>query len=62
MKNTRRKNRHIEYRGRCYTAAELDALFGFPRGTITGRLSLGWSLERATSLPVGFRSAECKKH
>jgi len=45
-----RRNVHkLEYRGKIYSQVELIALSGLPRGTIEGRMKLGWSIEETVN-------------
>ncbi len=45
----RRSVHKLEYRGKIYSQAELIALSGLPRGTIEGRMKLGWSIEETVN-------------
>jgi hypothetical protein len=47
-----RQNRIIEYAGEKLTIGEWNRRMGFKRGTISGRLSLGWQLDRAMTEPA----------
>lgn len=50
--NNRRNNKFISYNGETHTLAEWNRICGFTRGTIDGRLSKGWSVERAITTPI----------
>lgn len=50
--NNRRNNRIVEFRGEKMTMAQMCKLTGIPRGVVTGRLKLGWDLEKAATAPV----------
>lgn len=45
--HNKRNNHYVEYKGRCYTLAELGRLVGVDRRTIADRLKRGLSVEEA---------------
>lgn len=48
----RRSNHLLEYKGESKTIEEWAALFGMKRTTLTQRLKLGWSVEKALETPI----------
>ena len=50
-------NRLVEFRGREMTLTEAVRLSGLTEGTVWGRLHLGWTIERALTIPPIRRSA-----
>lgn len=53
QQNNRRNNRRLTFDGITLSTADWNRRRGFPKGTITHRLWLGWDVTRAISEPVG---------
>lgn len=53
--NTRR-NKRITFNGETLTYSQWQERLGFGRSTISGRMNLGWSVERALTTPVMKRN------
>lgn len=53
QENNRTNNIRVEYNGNVYTVAELSRLSGIKYSTLRARISRGWSIEDAVSVPIG---------
>ena len=51
--NNRRSNKVLEFGGRQMTLAQWQDTLNFPRGLLSQRLRIGWSVERALTTPLG---------
>lgn len=49
--NNRTSTHHLTHNGETHSITEWSALLGIPRTTISNRVRLGWSTERALSTP-----------
>lgn len=58
QRTNRNDNRMVTCDGRTMTAVEWDIEKGFPKGTVVGRLFMGWSAERAVTQPL--RRYKCR--
>lgn len=56
MNNTTR-NHFIEWDGRRQTIAQWEREFGWPKGRLQARFSMGWTIERAMTQPPRLRRA-----
>lgn len=53
QQNNKRNNRFITYKGETKTIAEWERKMGFSKDRLWSRLSAGWSVEEALTIPVG---------
>lgn len=53
----RRNSRLIDFQGEKRTIAEVSEMTGIKQTTLSHRLGSGWSVESATSMPVGSRQS-----
>lgn len=54
--NNRRPRKTLLYKEKLFTAPQLDKMFNLPYGTVSNRLRIGWSLEKAVSNPMRYDS------
>ena len=60
--NNRDTNRIVEYRGRCFTIAELAREVGMKREALQRRIVVsGWSVEEAVEIPLSKKNCGRRK-